>query len=239
MRPAQALAALALLLAGTVGQPAAAQRVAPQAAVTALDAAAVLERVVLDTELGPITLDLDRTHAPVTTANFLRYVEKGRLNGTAFYRAMRLDWGTQPNGLIQGGTQADPKRNFPPIAHEPTNETGLRHKVGTISMARYEPGTATGDFSIMLSPQPGLDAQPDATDPSTKAGFAAFGQVVEGMDVVRAIFDAPVSATKGEGFMRGQMIEKPVRILKAQRVPRPAETPGTAPAANGAPLRTP
>lgn len=182
-----------------------------------------LEYVAIETGLGTITLALDATDAPITTANFLRYADEHRLDGTTFYRAMRLEWGTPPNGLIQGGTGGDPKRNLPPIAHEPTNETGILHKTGVISMARFDPGTAAGDFSIMVSPQPGLDAQPDAEDPSTRAGFAAFGWVVDGMDVVRKIFDAPLSATKGEGFLKGQMLENPVKILSVHRVPPPAE----------------
>ena len=175
-------------------------------------------RVAMETALGTIVLDLDKTNAPVTTGNFLRYVDEKRFDGTEFYRAMRLDWGEQPNGLIQGGTAHDPARILDPIAHEPTNETGIKHETGTISMARYDPGTATGDFSIMLAPQPGLDAQPDAESASTRAGFAAFGKVVEGMDVVRAIFDAPISTTKGEGWMKGQMIEEPVKIVSVRRV---------------------
>ena len=180
-----------------------------------------LVRVVMQTELGPIVLHLDQGRAPVTTANFLRYVDGERLDGTTFYRAMHLDWGTPPNGLIQGGTKNDPDRLLDPIAHEPTTVTGLSHKAGTISMARYAPGTATGDFSIMLSPQPGLDANPDADDAELQAGFAAFGQVVEGMETVRAIFDAPISTTEGEGVMRGQMLANPVKILTVRRAPMP------------------
>lgn len=178
-----------------------------------------LVRVAMETAMGTIVLELDKTNAPVTTANFLRYADEKRFDGTAFYRVMRLDWGTQPNGLIQGGTQGNPRRNLPGIKHEPTSETGILHKTGTISMARFDPGTAAGDFSIMLAPMPGLDAQPDAADPSTRAGFAAFGRVVNGMDVVRAIFDVPLSPTKGEGFLKGQMIENPVTILKVRRIP--------------------
>lgn len=178
-----------------------------------------LARVTIETSIGSIVLDLDNTHAPLTTANFLRYADEKRFDGTTFYRVMRLNWGTQPNGLIQGGTQGNPKRNLPPIAHEPTSKTGILHQAGTISMARFDPGTAAGDFSIMLSAMPGLDAQPDAQDSSAQAGFAAFGRVAEGMDVVRAIFEVPLSPTKGEGFLKGQMIEDPVTILKVRRVP--------------------
>ena len=144
-------------------------------------------------------------------------MDEKRLDGTVFYRAMRLDWGEQPNGLIQGGTQYDPERILPPIAHERTNVTGVTHTVGAISMARNEPGSATGDFSIMLSPQPGLDADPASEDENFRHGYAAFGHVVEGMDVVRAIFDAPVDPEKGEGWMKGQMLAEPVKILSARR----------------------
>ena len=173
-------------------------------------------KVVLATELGDIVIALETERAPITVANFLRYVDEDRLDGTVFYRAMRLDWGEQPNGLIQGGTQYDPERILDPIAHEPTTMTGLSHTAGTISMARYEPGSATGDFSIMLSDQPGLDADPNAADPDAQAGFAAFGRVVSGMDVVRAIFDAPTDPDKGEGWMKGQMLAEPVAIHDAR-----------------------
>lgn len=175
------------------------------------------ETVVLETEMGDIVLAIETERAPVTSANFLRYVDEDRLDGAVFYRAMHLDWGEQPNGLIQGGTQYDPKRVLPPIAHEPTSQTGVKHTEGAISMARYAPGTATGDFSIMLRPMPGLDADPNGTTDDAKAGFAAFGHVMEGMDVVRAIHAAPIDPDKGEGFMKGQMIAKPVKIIEARR----------------------
>lgn len=186
--------------------------------------------VAITTSAGTITLDLDAAHAPLTTANFLRYVDQKRFDGTSFYRAMHLDWGTPPNGLIQGGTQNDPKRILKPVAHEPTDSTGILHKRGTISMARFAPGTATGDFSIMVSDQPGLDAQPQASDPELKAGFAAFGTVVSGMDVVDRIWGMPRSATKGVGVMKGQMLEPTVRIVSMRRVPRPAAATADLPA---------
>lgn len=181
--------------------------------------------VAVNTELGTITLALDAKQAPVTTANFLRYVDQKRFDGTVFYRVMRLAWGTQPNGLIQGGTQGNPKRVLKPIKHEPTSVTGILHKAGTISMARYAPGTASGDFSILLSDLPSLDANPTASDPEAQAGFAAFGHVVGGMDVVRKIYDVPLSPTAGEGVLKGQMIEKPVKILTMRRVPVPKPAP--------------
>lgn len=184
-----------------------------------------VERVELVTELGTIIAAINVRQAPVTGTNFIRYVDQKRFDGITFYRAMRLAWGEQPNGLIQAGTRGDPKRTLPPIAHEPTNVTGILHKAGTLSMARYAPGTATGDFSIMLSDLPGLDADPTASDPELKAGYAAFGQVESGMDIVRAIFDAPISETDGEGALRGQMLAKPVRIISARRLPAAPATP--------------
>lgn len=179
---------------------------------------AAVERVAIVTELGTIELALDGAHAPICTANFLHYVDTKRLDGITFYRAMHLAWGDQPNGLVQGGLR-DPRRLFPPIAHEPTSQTGVLHKAGTISMARNAPGTAAADFSILLSDMPGLDADPASADPEVQTGYAAFGHVTSGMDVVRAIWDAPISATLGEGAMRGQMIDKPVKVLGVRRLP--------------------
>lgn len=174
-------------------------------------------QVEITTDLGAITIEVDARRAPISSRNFLRYVDQRRYDGTTFYRVMRLPWGEQPNGLIQAGPSGDPRKVLPPIKHEPTSQTGILHKAGTLSLARFTPGTATADFSILLSDMPGLDADPDATDPDRQAGFAAFGHVVSGMDTVRRIYDVPLSATKGQGVMRGQMIEKPVRILRMRR----------------------
>jgi peptidyl-prolyl cis-trans isomerase A (cyclophilin A) len=185
--------------------------------------------VVISTELGDITVALETERAPVTAKNFLRYVDLKRFDGTVFYRAMRLDWGDQPNGLVQGGTQNDYRRTLPPIAHERTSDTGVKHVAGAISMARNDPGTATGDFSILVSAQPGLDADPTSADANAREGYAAFGHVTKGMDVVRAIFAAPVDPDKGEGWMKGQMLAKPVKILTVRRA---APEAAAAPAAN-------
>ena len=216
-----ALAALPLLIALTAAKP------APRTAAPAQLPDIV--RVGMTTELGAITLDLDAKRAPVTVRNFIRYVEQRRFDGIVFYRVMRLSWGQQPNGLIQTGTRGDPRRELPPIAHEPTSQTGVLHKAGAISMARWAPGTAKGDFSILLSDMPGLDADPASTNPELQAGFAAFGTVASGMDVVRRIWDQPLSATAGEGVMKGQMLERPVRVLTVRRVamPVPATVPPT------------
>jgi peptidyl-prolyl cis-trans isomerase A (cyclophilin A) len=159
-------------------------------------------KVALDTEKGRIVLALDRGRAPVTTANFLKYVESGKLNGESFYRAMPYGAG----GLIQGGVTSDARKLLPPIAHESPATTGIKHVAGTISMASLAPGTARSDFFILTIDVPAFDDN-----------FAAFGRVVEGMDVVKAILASPVSPTKGEGSMKGQMLEPAVKIRTAKR----------------------
>ena len=173
--------------------------------------------VVIATELGDIVVALETERAPITAANFLRYADEKRFDGTVFYRVMKLEWGEQPNGLVQAGTQWDPDRILPPIAHEPTDLTGVKHIAGAISMARGEPGTANGDWSITLSALVGLDADPTSDDPERRAGYAAFGHVVEGMEVVRKIFEAPLDPDKGEGWMKGELIADPVEILSVRR----------------------
>ena len=181
--------------------------------------------VVIETDMGDITVEIETERAPITAANFLRYVDEDRFDGTHFYRAMHLEWGDPPNGLLQGGTQMDPKRVLPPIAHEPTTQTGLSHTAGALSMARYDPGSATGDFSIMIKDQKGLDAAPDSSDPSLQAGFAVFGHVVDGMDVVEAIHGAPIDPAKGEGWLKGQMLADPVEIVDMRRIDAPPTEP--------------
>jgi peptidyl-prolyl cis-trans isomerase A (cyclophilin A) len=167
--------------------------------------------VAIDTNLGRIVVALDRGHAPVTTANFLHYVDMHRFDGEVFYRAMH----SQTSNLIQGGVRSDARKLFPPIAHEPASKTGLHNVAGAISMANAGPGTARSDFFILVSDVPAFDAGNPQGDAN---GFAAFGHVIEGMDVVKKIFDAPVSETKGEGAMKGQMLEPQVKIIKAARL---------------------
>jgi peptidyl-prolyl cis-trans isomerase A (cyclophilin A) len=172
----------------------------------------VTVKVVLKTSLGDIVLAVETERAPVTAANFLRYVDQKRLDGSDFYRAMVLGEDGQ-YGLIQGGLRGNPKRVLKPIAHEPTTVTGLSHVNGAISMARADPGTASADFFIIIGDLVSLDAQPNGGDP----GYAVFGHVAEGMDVVHAIFGQPRSPTAGEGIMQGQMLATPVKILTARR----------------------
>ena len=170
-------------------------------------------RVALTTELGVITLELDHKRAPITTANFVAYVDQKRFDGTVFYRAV----GGPDYGFIQGGTQNDPKRVLPPIKHEPTSQTGLTHDDGALSMARYAPGSATGDFFIVLGKMPAMDAHPESV--GDNQGFAVFAHVVEGLDIVKAIQAGPKSPTAGNGVMKGQMLEPTVKILSARRLP--------------------
>lgn len=182
--------------------------------------------VVIETTMGDITVSIETERAPITAENFLRYVDEDRFDGTKFYRAMHLDYGEPPNGLLQGGTQMDPERVLDPIAHEPTSSTGLSHTDGALSMARYDPGTATGDFSIMIKDQKGLDAAPGSQDPSLQAGFAVFGYVVDGMDVVHAIHAMPPDPDKGEGWMKGQLLAEPVEIVDMRRVEAASDATG-------------
>ncbi|MDE2596679.1 MAG: peptidylprolyl isomerase [Sphingomonadales bacterium] len=213
-------AALPIFLALTAAAPPrrAVRSVPPPPAAPLPD----LVRVAMVTEKGTIEIDLDVKHAPISAGNFVRYVDLRKFDGMTFYRAMRLAWGDQPNGLIQAGLRGDPRKVLKPIAHEPTSVTGILHKAGTLSMGRLAPGTAAADFSILLSDIPQLDADPKATDAEGQAGYAAFGHVVSGMDVVRAIWDSPLSPTAGEGPMKGQMLTPPIRVLTVRRVALPA-----------------
>lgn len=211
-----ALPALALLAAAAPPKKAA-LRPAPKPPAAAPLGDTV--KVAMVTTLGTIELELDHKHAPITVENFVHYVDTRRFDGMNFYRVMRLPWGTPPNGIIQTGLSGDPRKIFKPIAHEPTNVTGILHKAGTLSMARNAPGTATADFSILLSDLEGFDADPKSTNPELQAGYAAFGHVSAGMDVVRKIYDSPLSPTKGVGLLKGQMLDPPIKVLTVRRVP--------------------
>lgn len=174
-------------------------------------AKSALIHVVLETSRGEIEIELDAVHAPVTTANFLRYVASGLYDGGVFHRTVKPD--NQPGKnilieVIQGGI--DPTRNKldgKSIALERTRDTGLKHIDGTISMARDGPDTATSDFFICIGAQPELDfggkRNPDGQ------GFAAFGRVVRGMDVVRAIQQSPAD---------GQSLKPAVKIIRARKL---------------------
>ncbi|WP_231639072.1 peptidylprolyl isomerase [Sphingomonas profundi] len=170
-------------------------------------------RVRIETTMGPIVIALATKQAPITTQNFLRYADEKRFDGTTFYRAARGKRDPKA-GLLQGGIDHHIPRALPPIAHEPTSRTGLSHVDGTVSMARNAPGTAMGDFFIIVGAgSTYLDARPGSP------GYAAFGTVVSGMPLVRRILAMP---TWPGGFSKetiGQSLRAPVRIVSVRRVP--------------------
>lgn len=167
------------------------------------------QKVLVQTELGNIVLQLNPEKAPLTVSNFLKYVESHRYDGATFYRTVRMD--NQENNkikieVIQGGLGDDSTKNFPRIKHESTNITGIKHLNGTLSMARNVPGSAGSEFFICINDHPELDfggkRNPDGQ------GFAAFGQVISGMDVVKKI---QVGDT-GDGE-RNQTLKMPIKIV--------------------------
>jgi peptidyl-prolyl cis-trans isomerase A (cyclophilin A) len=170
-------------------------------------------RVALETSAGRIVIELD-DRAPISSRNFLRYVDQKRLDGIRFYRVVKV----QDNfGFVQFGVQSAPRRILPPIAHEPTTQTGIKHTDMTLSLPRFAPGTAGGDFTIMVGDQPSFDADP--ARPGDNLGYAAFAHVVEGRDVVMKIFDAPLSPTATDrGSFKGEIPVAPVTIVSARRV---------------------
>ena len=186
----------------------------PLAAQTTAPPPPAATKVRLETTEGPIVVALEQTRAPITTANFLRYVDEKRFDGITFYRAVNVAPGF---GLIQGGIRGDIRQFLPPIAHEPTTETGLSHTDGAISMARNAPGTADASFFSTVGNLPSMDADPKQA--GDNLGFAVFGHVTEGMEIVRHILQLPTSPTEGEGIMKGQMLAEPVRIVSARRIP--------------------
>ena len=164
----------------------------------------------METELGPIQLELYPDRAPITVSNFLRYVDENRYEDFHFYRVVHME--NQPDNyvkieVIQGGLGFDKHpMELPTIIHETTDKTGIRHLNGTLSMARLEPGTASSEIFICINDQPELDysgkRNPDGQ------GFAAFGKVISGMDVIRKIQLLP--ETK-------QMLDKVVKVNSIQR----------------------
>jgi len=171
-----------------------------------------LATVVIETALGTIEVEVDEANAPVTAANFLKYVDAKHYDGGRFHRTVRLD--NQPDKnvkieVVQAGV--DPRREqdaWPAIQLERTSKTGIRHRDGTLSMARDGADTATSDFFICVGDQPALDFG-GARNPDGQ-GFAAFGRVVRGLDVVRRIQAAPAD---------GQGLTPPVAIRSARRKP--------------------
>lgn len=179
-------------------------------------AAQEVVRVRIVTDSGAITVQLAPDKAPLTVANFLRYVDEKRYDGGSFYRAVtlqnQLPAAQQPQiEVIQGGIDADSARRLPAIAHETNDRSGIRHTDGVISMARGAPGSASSEFFFVINDQPSLDfggkRNPDGQ------GFAAFGRVIDGMEVVRRIQRMP-SASQPP-----QRMTTTVRIQSVTRIP--------------------
>ena len=165
--------------------------------------------VLIETELGNITIEIYTKRAPITAANFLMYVDQNKYSNGSFYRTVTLQ--NQPVNpikieVIQGGLYTD-ELMLDPIIHEPTVKTGIRHLDGTISMARNEPGTATSEFFICVGDQPELDyggrRNPDGH------GFATFGKVIDGMETVLVIQHQPAD---------GQMLSPTIGIRNIYRI---------------------
>ena len=177
-------------------------------------------KVKLETSMGDIHFDLYADKAPKTVANFLKYIDAGIFNGGSFYRVVHMQNQEQNDvkiEVIQGGISTkEGAKQFEAIPLERTRDTGLKHLDGTLSMGRLEPDTATSEFFICINDQPSLDfggkRNPDGQ------GFAAFGQVTKGMDVVRAIQKVETDKPEGElEYTSGQMVINPVKIISFTR----------------------
>lgn len=210
-----ALAAAALIAPGLVS-------CAPSAP-EATKAPSAAPRVRMTTDQGDIVVEVYPAAAPLTATNFLAYVDGGLYDGARFYRVTRPDNDPMIE-VIQGGLWAPEREGdagydfvppLPEIAHETTETSGLSHQDGAISMARDQPGTAASEFFIAIGDNAELDyggvRNPDGQ------GFAAFGRVVEGMDVVRAIQAGATGASEGSAVMAGQRLDQPVVIVRMER----------------------
>ena len=173
-------------------------------------------RVTMSTSEGDIGIDLYLDKAPITAGNFLKLIDNGDMDGGSFYRVVTFD---NDNGnpkieVIQGGL-GDRSEGFDTIDHETTEQTGILHADGVISMARGGVGTASTEFFICIGDQPGLDyGQPRNAD---MQGFAAFGKVVTGMDVVHRINSLPADAPSESEYTKGQILSAPAVITSVRR----------------------
>ena len=164
------------------------------------------------TELGDIEIEVDVARAPISAANFLKYVDAGKYDGGRFHRTVRPDNQKAhpvPIGVIQGASAARGADDlFPPVPLERTRDTGLQHRDGTLSLARAGVDTATDHFFICIGDQPELDY--GGRRNADGQGFAAFGRVVSGMDVVRKIQAAPA---------KGETLTPVIGIIRVKRLP--------------------
>lgn len=175
----------------------------------------------VETSMGTIVIALEEEAAPLTVGNFISHAEAGHFRDGSFYRTSRPDNAradAPPMYLIQGGHSFDGLPDAEGIEHETTQMTGLSHVRGAVSMARDEPGTATTEFFILVNDVPGLDSGPDGRNPDG-AGYAVFGEVVEGMEVVEAIWQQPAGREDGPEGFQNQFLVEPVRI-EAVRIER-------------------
>ena len=177
----------------------------------------VTTNIAFKTSKGDIIIELYNQIAPITVDNFLRHLDGGYYDGSSFYRTVthQNDNGSPKIEVIQGGL-GDTSKPFPAISHESTNITKLKHEDGTISMSRGEVNSATSDFFICIGSQQGLDFGGERNNDGQ--GFAAFGKVIEGMDIVRDINGMPSNKKTDNEYVKGQMINNPIIIEKAVRL---------------------
>ncbi len=207
------VAALALFALPAFSPSLAAQPIATQPAPAPAADLGRIVKVDLDTTAGRIVLELYPDKAPITVANFLHYVTSRRYDGAKIFRAAHAP-GAPTFGLVQAGGFTDAAKLFKPIMLEPTSKTGLHHGDGAVSMARGAPNSAQADFFFVVGDSPSLDANPSA--PGDNLGFAAFGRVADGMDVVRAILAMPTGGRARTPTMQGQILTDPVAITSAR-----------------------
>lgn len=174
-------------------------------------------RIVMSTNQGDIEVDLYIDKAPITAGNFLKLVDSGHMDGGSFYRVVSYenDKGSPKIEVIQGGRGDAMEGEIEAIDHETTEQTGILHTDGVISMARGGVGTATSEFFIVIGDQPGLDYG-EVRNPD-ELGFAAFGMVVSGMDVVRKIQGLPADGPTESDYTRGQILTEPLAISSMRR----------------------
>ena len=171
-----------------------------------------VEKALIQTSLGDIEIELYTQQAPLTTSNFIRYIREGAFGGGSFYRVVRKDNdnGTPIIEVIQGSANAE-FNDFLPVELESTSNTGIKHLDGVLSMARGEPNSATHEFFICIGSQPSLDKggmrNPDGH------GFAAFGKVIKGMEIVHTIHNIREAAEVEDDYVKNQILAKPIEII--------------------------
>lgn len=192
------------------------------AALSGLSTAAMAEplpKVRVETDLGSFVVQVETRRAPLTGTDFLRNVDNRKFDGGWFYRVVNPanDPGTPKLSVLQGGVAVLDNTVFPPLAHETTKETGLRHVVGTLSVAREAVGSGrTAQFFITMAASPTLDY--GGSQRADGQGFAAFARVIHGMDVVRRIWSSPLDPERTGMGAKGQMLRPPIAIIRMRRM---------------------